>query len=94
MRAPPERVQGTVLANFHGRAMSRVGATAMQHSDSEQYRLEITLMDDPCMWRWEIRDASRDAVVASSWQQEWTAYPSREEAYRAGRERLIRVAGA
>ena len=57
-----------------------------------QFKLEVSLMDDPCLWRWEIRDAVRGAIVQSSWDQEWAAYPSREEAYRAGQARLRSVA--
>ena len=65
----------------------------MDNESIERYRVEGGLMDDPCLWRWDITDATRDAVVQSSWDQEWTAYPSREEAFRAGRDRLARVAG-
>ena len=50
--------------------------------------VRVELMDDPCLWRWEIRDSMRDEVVADSWTRDWTAYESREEAYRAGRDRL------
>ncbi len=53
--------------------------------------VEVTLMDEPCLWRWDIRDEARDAIVQSSWDQEWAAYPSREEALRAGSERLTAV---
>ncbi len=53
-----------------------------------QFRLEVQLMDDPCLWRWEIRDPSRGEVVESSWSREWAAYTSAEEAYQAGRHRL------
>ena len=56
-----------------------------------RFKVEVSLMDDPCLWRWEIRDAVGDAVVQSSWDHEWTAYPSREEAYRAGQARLVLV---
>lgn len=55
-------------------------------------KLEIQLMDDPCLWRWELRDASRGEIVESSWSREWEAYPSAEEALRAGRERLLSLA--
>jgi hypothetical protein len=58
----------------------------------DRFKVEVKLMDDPCLWRWDITDAIRGAVVHSSWDQEWTAYPSREEAYRAGRARLRAVA--
>jgi len=51
-------------------------------------KLEVQLMDDPSLWRWEIRDRARDAVIESSWSCDWAAYESAEEAYRAGRERL------
>jgi hypothetical protein len=61
---------------------------AMKEGATSRFRLEVRLMDDPCLWRWDIKDAVRDAVVQSSWDQEWTAYPSHEEAYSAGRERL------
>jgi hypothetical protein len=59
----------------------------------DRLKLEVTLMDDPSLWRWDIKDPLRDAIVQSSWEQEWTAYPSREEAYRAGRERLENALG-
>jgi hypothetical protein len=60
----------------------------MQSNPSGRFTVEVTLMDDPCLWRWEIKDAERGAVVQSSWDQEWTAYPSREEAIRAAHARL------
>jgi hypothetical protein len=59
--------------------------------DPRRLQVKVELMDDPCLWRWEIRDAVRGAIVQSSWDQEWTAYPSREEAYRAGQDRLQSV---
>lgn len=65
----------------------------MRRERADRFRLEVHLMDDPCLWRWDITDAVQDAVVQSSWDQEWTAYPSREEAFRAGRDRLDSVAG-
>lgn len=52
-------------------------------------KLEVQLMDDPCLWRWELRDASRGEIVESSWSRDWAAYSSAEEALRAGRERLL-----
>ena len=63
----------------------------MADGPGERFKVEVRLMDDPCLWRWDITDAVRGAVVHSSWDQEWTAYPSREEAYRAGRARLRAV---
>ena len=58
------------------------------HRDPRSLQVEVELMGDPCLWRWEIRDASRNEVLADSWTRDWTAYESREEAYRAGRARL------
>ncbi len=62
----------------------------MENSAS-RFRVEVKLMDDPCLWRWDIRDELGGVIVQSSWDQEWTAYPSREEALRAGSERLTSV---
>jgi hypothetical protein len=59
---------------------------------AERLTVEVRLLPDPCLWYWEIRDTDRGEVVASSWAGEWTAYPSPEEAYRAGRRRLGRLA--
>jgi hypothetical protein len=85
---------GTLLApagvHVFAQGVKRVGTG----EPTKRLKLEVRLMDDPCLWRWDIKDDARDAVVQSSWDQEWTAYPSREEAYRAGRERLVRVSGA
>jgi hypothetical protein len=60
----------------------------MMQSNPKSLQVDVELMGDPCLWRWEIRDASRNEVLADSWTRDWTAYESREEAYRAGRARL------
>lgn len=60
----------------------------MEPSGERRLSLEVRLMSDPCLWRWEIRDRERDEVVESSWAREWMAYESVEEAERAGRRRL------
>ena len=57
--------------------------------DPKSLRVDVELMDDPCLWRWEIRDASRNEVLADSWTRDWTAFESREEAYRAGSAGLM-----
>ena len=54
----------------------------------ERLSVEVQLMDEPCLWRWDIRDRERDEVIDSSWTREWMAYESPEEALRAGRQRL------
>jgi hypothetical protein len=50
--------------------------------------IAVHLMSEPCLWQWEIRDPRRDEVVASSWNSEWMAYDTPDEAYRAGQARL------
>ena len=64
--------------------------------DSEPVRrsltLEVSLMTDPCLWRWEIREAPTRHLVRSSWDEEWTAYPTQDEAKRCGLEALDRLA--
>jgi hypothetical protein len=64
----------------------------MTGSPLDRLTVEVRLLPEPCLWAWEIRDPSRDGVVDSSWNAEWTAYDSAEEAYRAGRRRLSRLA--
>ena len=59
--------------------------------DPKSLQVEVELMDDPCLWRWEIRDTTRNEVLIDSWTRDWSAYESREEAYRAGRDRLIQL---
>jgi hypothetical protein len=59
--------------------------------DPRSLQVEVELMDDPCLWRWEIRDTSRNEVLADSWTRDWAAYESREEAYSAGRARLTQL---
>jgi hypothetical protein len=60
--------------------------------DPRRLQVNVELMDDPCLWRWQIRDAARGEVVADSWTRDWTAYDSREEAYREARRRLTSFA--
>jgi hypothetical protein len=60
----------------------------MDSSASSDLTVEVRLMSNPCLWRWEIKDRRRNEVVDSSWTAEWMAYDSSEEAYRAGRQRL------
>jgi hypothetical protein len=63
----------------------------MVNTAREHLRLEVRLMDEPSLWRWDIKDAVGGEIVESSWEQQWTGYVSREEALRAGRERLRSV---
>jgi hypothetical protein len=52
------------------------------------YTVEVDLMNEPCLWRWTIRDVERGEIVESSWGRDWMAYESRDDAYRAGQRRL------
>ena len=60
----------------------------MHGDDVDDLAVEVELMSEPCLWRWDIRDRARGAVVESSWTGQWMAYESSEEAYRAGAQRL------
>ena len=54
----------------------------------------VQLMSEPCLWRWEIRDPTRDEVVVNSWTHEWMAYESSDDAFRAGQVHLIALGHA
>ncbi len=60
----------------------------MEKNRERNLSVEVQLMTEPCLWRWEIRDRERGEVIDSSWTREWMAYESPEEALRAGRLRL------
>ncbi|MGH7279588.1 MAG: hypothetical protein ACREJG_13015 [Candidatus Rokuibacteriota bacterium] len=64
----------------------------MRTDDPESLTVDVQLMTDPCLWRWEIRDAARGQVLDNSWTREWKAYQTSEEALRAARERLTSLA--
>lgn len=60
----------------------------MEPRQAQDLSVDVALMAEPCLWRWEIRDPKRGEVVENSWSREWMAYESAEEAARAGRQRL------
>src|SRR5207245_11740183 len=64
------------------------GGGGMERNQSQHLSVEVQLMTEPCLWRWEIRDRVRGEIVDSSWTREWMAYESPEEALHAGRQRL------
>lgn len=37
----------------------------MERESKDRLVLEVRLMNDPCLWRWEIRDTARDRLVES-----------------------------
>lgn len=63
----------------------------MDATPSAPLTVAVRLLPDPCLWAWEIRDRDHGGVIDNSWDSEWTAYDSAEEAYRAGRRRLTRL---
>jgi hypothetical protein len=60
----------------------------MERTREQHLSVEVQLMNEPCLWRWEIRDRERNEVIDNSWTCEWMAYESPEEALRAGRQHL------
>jgi hypothetical protein len=60
----------------------------MERNRKQELSVEVQLMNEPCLWRWEIRDRERGEIIDNSWTREWMAYESPEEALRAGRQRL------
>jgi hypothetical protein len=60
----------------------------MQQVTGARFTVAVQLMAEPCLWRWEIHDPSQGQIVANSWSNEWMAYDSPDEAYRAGHEQL------
>jgi hypothetical protein len=63
----------------------------MNPSSREPLTVEVRLLPDPCLWAWQIRDRDHGGVIDNSWDSEWTAYDSADEAYQAGRQRLSRL---
>ncbi len=55
---------------------------------AERLMVKVNLMSEPCLWCWEIVDASDGALVESSWATEWTGYQSSHDAWGAGILRL------
>ncbi len=50
--------------------------------------LEVRLLAEPSLWCWEIRDPVRGDLIESSWEDEWVAYETPEEAWAAGLDRM------
>jgi hypothetical protein len=49
--------------------------------------VDVKLLPQPCLWCWEIRD-TRSGSVETSWERDWTAYDSPQQALAAGLERV------
>jgi hypothetical protein len=64
----------------------------MQSEAGGSLTVAIHLMAEPCLWRWEIRDPTRDEVVVNSWTHEWMAYESSDDALHAGQVHLSALA--
>jgi hypothetical protein len=63
----------------------------MQLTRRQELTVAVRLMSEPCLWRWEIREPQQGDVVANSWTNEWMAYESPDEAFRAGQARLSSI---
>ncbi len=63
----------------------------MHRARSERLALDVRLLDEPCLWCWEIRDITNSELVESSWSAGWMAYDSREAAHTAGQTRLAQL---
>jgi len=53
--------------------------------------LNVRLLNEPCLWCWEIWDGASHELVESSWTGGWIAYDSCEEARMAGERRLAQL---
>lgn len=53
--------------------------------------VDVKLLPQPCLWCWEIRD-TRSGSIENSWERDWTAYESRQQAFSAGLERAALLA--
>ncbi len=53
--------------------------------------LRVRLLNDPCLWSWELVDPVTNRLLESGWQEHWAAYDSAAEAYTAGARRLALV---
>jgi hypothetical protein len=42
--------------------------------------LQVQLMSEPCLWRWEIHDRERGEVLETSWTRELTNRPRKRSA--------------
>ena len=57
----------------------------MRRSSSDLV-VDVKLLPEPCLWCWEIRD-THSGSIETSWERDWTAYESRQQALTAGLER-------
>ncbi len=71
--------------------MSRGRVFVTTAAKRETMVVVITLVQDAWLWGWEIWESPGGRLVESSWAATWSAYPSRQEAEAAGRQRLPRV---
>ena len=54
--------------------------------------LQVSLLAEPCLWCWEIREGVGGRLVEGSWTNEWVAFGSQAEAAAAGARRLAELA--
>jgi len=62
----------------------------MPQAEMADLKLHVRLLDEPCLWLWELR--ARDCrVVESSWETQWVGFASRQDAEVAGRRRVAEL---
>jgi hypothetical protein len=71
----------TFIRRWIDKANAEVAAQAI-----EGLRVVVRFLPDCTQWYWEVRRG--DEIVESSWSGQWMAYPTREEAERAGAKRV------
>ena len=60
--------------------------------DPHRLTLRTRFLPEPGLWCWEILYNDGDGVVLeSSWEDDWVAFASRDEAYRAGAAALAEL---
>ncbi len=65
--------------------------TVPRHHKRERFTLRVRLLNEPCLWCWEILDAAAHRTVDSSWSSSWMAWETPEEARNAGNIRLAEM---
>jgi hypothetical protein len=68
---------------------------ASPEATMDVYVLRTRFLSEPCLWSWEIVHGGADPVIVqSSWENDWRAFESRDEAQRAGAAALADLLAA
>lgn len=55
--------------------------------------IHARLLSEPPLWAVEVRDGSTQEILWSSWTDDWSAYPTVEEAVRRADDIVVRLGG-